>query len=288
MYWGGRDDSRRATQNEHVDWPGRHPTVEIPASMTARRSANRLDRRGAIIRLSSLSLAAVVLSRSAGGHAQTAAAFHPPAQPMIFTRRLRRDLGPGQSIEAVRSFEVRFSPNAQGFRLDGHEVAVNVTAPPALAKLAEIERNRVETRVFPLQLDSTGRIIAGPGGQTPSPSLSVAVDQALEQIATSRMGQADQINAQEFMLGLQLVASSLTSNLPGSLFRGIAEQERVERQLPLPDGSFGELAVRITASAAPDTRMFQHGERTVITRIGSSERKWVEEWSLTPRTPSGR
>lgn len=256
--------------------------------MTGRRFSSGLDRRHAIARMSAIALTALAANQGFAVRAQGAPAFRPPPHPMIFTRRLRRDLGGGLAIEAVRSFEVRFVPNAAGYRIEGQEVAVNVTAPPALSKLAEIERNRVETNVFPLQLDFSGRIRSGPRGNPPAPSLAVAADEALMQISRSSLGGADQLNAQEFMLGLQLVASSLTSNLPANLFRGIVEQERVERQLPLPDGGFGELAVRVSADFAADTHLFQRGERTVVTRIGASERRWVEEWSLTARSAGGR
>lgn len=256
--------------------------------MIARRISSGLDRRRAIVRICAAGFSALAAHHSFAVRAQGATTFSPPPYPMIFTRRLRRDLGGGLAIEAVRSFEVRFVPNGAGYRIEGREVAVNVTAPPALSKLAEIERNRIETNVFPLQLDFSGRIRSGPKGNMPAPSLAVAADEALKQVSRSSLGGADQLNAQEFMLGLQLVASSLTSNLPANLFRGIVEQERVERQLPLPDGGFGELMVQVSADFAADTHLFQRGERTVVTRIGASERRWVEEWSLTTRSEGGR
>ena len=55
--------------------------------------------------------ASVVPARAAGR-------FAPPAAPMLYTRRLERVLGDGASFVVVRSFAVRFVPDAAGFRDD--------------------------------------------------------------------------------------------------------------------------------------------------------------------------
>ena len=246
-----------------------------------------MDRRGAMARIAALALLPVLAS---GGPAQAniSGSFSPPDEPMLFTRKLRRDLAPGAVIEVIRRFEIRFVRNEAGYRVEGRELGCDVAAPQSLAMLAQIERNRKEDGLFPMQLDSSGMIVTGPLGPAAPESMSLAVDEALARIGRSHLPAGDRANAREFVLGLQMLGSGLTSRLPARLFTGFAETSQEQRDLPLPDGGFGQLRVTVSAVTGPRGNLFDHGEREVVTLVGESERRWVEQWTLTPLPMLGR
>lgn len=248
-----------------------------------------MDRRGAIARIAALAL----LPALAGGvpsqaWAERAQIFSPPESPMLFTRTLRRELAPGAVIEVIRRFEIRFLRNAGGFRVDGRELGCDVTAPPSLAMLAQIEQNRREEGLFPMQLDPAGTILSSPLGPAAPESMALAVDEALARIGRSHLPAEERANAREFVLGLQMLGSGLTSRLPLRLFTGFAETSQEEREVPLPDGGFGQLRVTVSATSSPRANLLDHGERIVVTQVGGSERRWIEQWSLAPLPMMGR
>jgi hypothetical protein len=84
--------------------------------------------------------------------------FIPPESPQILTRTLWRSLGDGKQIVVRRRYAVRFTRQDDGFLLDGRLIDAAVEAPPVLAAMAELERNRSDEGLFPLVLDATGRI----------------------------------------------------------------------------------------------------------------------------------
>ena len=210
-----------------------------------------------------------------------------PFGPMRFTRRLRRDLPDGQAIDVVRSFHIRFTRTDAGFLVEGDQIGAQVDAPPALAPLARIEQDRIETTLFPMYLDASGLIVAGPTGQIPA-DMGEAFGEALGMIAQSGLSSRAQVSAREFVLGLQLVANRIASLAPPQLFTGLREAWTDERDLPLPDGQRGTVSVRFTHTAHPASGLLDHAERRVITRIGGAERHTLEEWSLSPMESAGR
>jgi hypothetical protein len=98
-------------------------------------------------------MAATLLPVFAGSVSASAVAqarsIAPPSVPMLLTRRLMRELTGGYSI-----FRIRFGAVNGGFRVDGSQVASSVKAPPNLAEFARLEQQRVETGLFPLELDA--------------------------------------------------------------------------------------------------------------------------------------
>ena len=83
------------------------------------------------------------------------AGFEAPARPMHFTRELRRSLFDGKELVVIRHYTVTFTPTPTGFRVDGTSAGTDVAAPERLAPLAELERKRPDTSMFPLTLDRT-------------------------------------------------------------------------------------------------------------------------------------
>ena len=88
-----------------------------------------LDRR----RLLRLAATAALLPTLASvpGRAAAVGPFAPPAQPMLYRRRLRRTMADGSAFEVSRSFSVRFLPAPPGYHVEGEQVDVSVEVPSA-------------------------------------------------------------------------------------------------------------------------------------------------------------
>lgn len=246
-----------------------------------------LSKRQMVQLLASLAILPILAGQCAA-IAQPTSGFNPPDRPLLFTRRLTRELGAGAAIDVFRSFEIRFIRSAAGFRVEGREIGCDVSAPPALAALAEMERKRQENGLFPMQLDSRGLILKGPQGRGPSAPIGKAVNEALAQIAESHISSGDQANAREFVFGLQMLGARITGNMPRQLFVGMTLTQHEERELPMPDGNFGTLTVTMHATTSPDFGLIDRGERVVVTQFGESRRRWVEKWALAPLPIIGR
>ena len=247
-----------------------------------------LDRRGALglfAALASLPVLATRLSAQEPRLSQTR--FQPPAGPMLFRRVLVRELPDGKAIEVSRSFRVRFLREGDGFRVEGTQVASQVSAPEQLQALARMEEERVESGLFPMLLDAHGIVIAGPQGSVPV-DISGAVREALAQIADSGGSGLRQASGREFVLGLQFVATRITSLVPPNLFAGLEEIWFDEHELPLPDGGRGTVSVRFEDRVNPASGLLDRATREVVTRVGGSSRRSIEEWTLAKYPEGGR
>ena len=85
-------------------------------------------------------------------------AFAPPSTPLILTRTLYRDLPGGGKIVVTRQYAVHFSADGDGYRLDGQLLDTAVQVPERLSALAEVERRRPDSGLFPAYLDRQGLI----------------------------------------------------------------------------------------------------------------------------------
>lgn len=239
-----------------------------------------LDRRAAMRRIGFLAMLPSLLSTGIA-NAQGNAMFHPPAGPMLFRRRLLRELPGGEAIIVTRIFEIRFHRLAGGYRVEGAQTRAEVSAPASLGALARLEEQRQETGLFPLHLDANGRIIAGPGGRAAS-DFATVVDEAFAWLARRPISRADRMQAQEFVIGLQTVASRITTAMPPDLFTGDASPVSRTQPLTMPDGNPGMVSVAYEASARPGGGLLASAERVVTTDAGGSTLRSVEQWTLEP------
>ena len=203
-----------------------------------------------------------------------------PKGACALTRRLSRGLRDGKAIVVTRTWRVTFAEQARGVAIAGEQMAVSVEAPPRLAPLTKIEEARSTKGIFPILLAPDGTIVAA--GQSTSPSsVDAAIQTAQDLLEAS--GYADGSVAQQgaYMAQLQKAGSSLLDEMPGDLFYPSTKLLRDARQLALPDGTLGEFELTWEASVNEDTKLLETARRQVITRIGSSERRSSEEWSLT-------
>lgn len=240
-----------------------------------------MDRRTLLRAAAAALLLPIAGAASERAMASSGARFVPPAGPMLYTRRLERGLKDGASIVVSRSFSVVFQRQGDGYRVEGRQVGVDVSAPDALAEFARIERERKEPGVFPLILGPSG-LIQGTDGPRSSSTVEAALREATSRIRAREMAPADKDALQQFILAIHQSAGKLVSELPADLFAPIQPERRESREVALPDGEAGEVTVLFTAQADPVTGLMREAVREVVTALGSDQRRTVESWQLAP------
>lgn len=233
------------------------------------------DRR-ALLRLAGLA-AALPLLRAAP--ALAGAAFAPPAGPMRYTRRLERGLPGGASLTVRRSFAVRFVSEGDGFRVDGAQAGVEVEAPAQIEALARLERERVETGVFPLVLDAAGAI-RSVAPFAASAQLDEAVREVTAQIAQWRHTPAEREQLNAFVAAVHRSAARLVTELPHDLFAPVDYPRAESRAIALPGGGAGQVRTRFTAARDPATGLMREAQREVVTEVSGESRRTLESWTL--------
>jgi hypothetical protein len=200
---------------------------------------------------------------------------------MRYTRRLERGLPDGARLVVSRSFAVRFVREAEGFRVDGEQIDVAVEAPEVLQALARLERERLETGVFPLLLDAAGAIRS----VTPS-APSVQLDEAVREV-TARIERWDHTPAEReelraFVNAVHQSAGALTTELPRDLFAPGEVPREEYRTIALPGGATGQVRVTFSAECDPATGLMRAARRAVVTEVAGDRRNTIESWSLVP------
>lgn len=222
-------------------------------------------------------------SALADAAAQVQLRFAPPSAPLILTRTLQRDLADGKQVVVTRRYTIRFTPDGDGFRVDGTLIDATVDAPPFLARLAEIERTRPDSGVFPAFLDGRGMIRSGTSAKLDPQTRQQAVTSAQKVIAESP-APTEARRETGALLG-QVASGSSGAGWPVFLFNpGLSE--RVERrQVALPNGGQGEVEVRVHAEGLQPGGLPQRLERVVVTRLAGTERISREVWTIAPLAP---
>ena len=237
----------------------------------------RADRR-ALLHLAGLT-AALPLLRVVPAAAQPATRFAPPAAPMRYTRRLERGLPDGARLIVSRDFAVHFVPDTGGFRIEGEQTGVMVDAPPSLAALARLERERIETGVFPLQLDAAGAIRAA-APSAPSAQLDEAVREVTAQIEHWPHTPAEREQLRAFVNAVHQSAGRLVTELPRDLFAPTGVPRADNRAIALPGGEAGQVSTTFTATRDPATGLMREAQREVLTKVAGEVRRTLESWTL--------
>jgi hypothetical protein len=204
--------------------------------------------------------------------------FVPPAGPLQLTRTLRRPLPDGKAIISTRRYTIRIVREGDGYRVDGELAEALIDAPPSLGALAEIERNRPDTGMFPITLDARGMIV----GEDPvhsNESFDHAAAAAASQIGKSGMVAIDMLQAQAFVQ--QLRTRAARSHWPADVFNPAPGRTSEQRTIPLPDGREGHALVEIAASGRGVGGQIAEIERKVTTDLGGDKRLTDELWQLS-------
>ncbi len=202
-----------------------------------------------------------------------------PAGPMRLIRRLERGMRGGVVLVVEREWQVEFAVRVSGFAISGEQTAAAVDAPSALASLAQIERTRSTAGMFPILLEPDGTI-AATGQYTQASDVGAAVKKAEAIIADRAIPGEAKTLQMRYLAQLQRATSSLLKQLPGDLFFPSAPPSHAVRPVALPDGLQGEFEVSYEARHAPDRPWLERAERRVVTRIGQSERRSREVWTM--------
>ena len=186
-------------------------------------------------------------------------------------------LSDGKQVVTRRTYNVRITPNGDGFRVDGNLVDVAVEAPETLRDLAEIERKRPDTGMFPMRLDSGGMLLPGKGPQSHK-STSEAVALVSKKLDAMDLTGPNKLQAQAFVG--QFRERQGLSQWPSDLFRPAPGKRRETRTIPLANGTQGQVTVDVEATITGTTGLLSSFSRTVTTRFDGDSRVSYEIWTL--------
>lgn len=206
------------------------------------------------------------------------AAFAPPHAPLLLIRTLYRPLPDGKAIVTRRSYAIRIVPDGAGYRVDGELVQATVDAPPLLGAMAELERRRPDTGMFPILLDAQGQIRGG-GNLLSDGSLVRAGVIAAEAIGGSGLPAIDMLQAQAFVKTLS--GRSPRSQWPADVFNPLPGKRDEARVIALPGGEEGRVSIEIASQGASRGGQVALLERVVTTDLAGDTRVTREQWQLS-------
>ena len=238
------------------------------------------DRR-ALLRMAMAGALAPLLASRARATVSPGERFDPPQGPMTFTRRLVRDLPGGFTFTVGRGFAVRFAAEGDGWSVTGEQVDVAVDFPERMAALAALERQRKETGLFPLRLDRSGTIVGGPEAR-PTKELDEAVASVMRGLESTTYAADERKELDAFVRAVHAAGTRLSALLPQELFAPREDATKAQRNLALPGGGEGTIAVSFTAVADPATGLMRKARREIVTTIAADSRLTREDWTLLP------
>jgi len=204
------------------------------------------------------------------------ASFTPPDRPMVLSRTLHRPLPGGAEVVTIRTYEIRFSRTRDGYRIDGKLLSADITVPPRFEALAQIERNRPDSGLFPMMLDHRGRLLPAPPRDA-AESAQAAGDLAASKIP-DHLPAGEARDAQAF-IG-RISANPVHTAWPEDLFSPEPGKHGTVQTIPLPDGKTGQVSVVIEASTDTRTGLLSRLTRRVATDLDGSRRVTIETWTL--------
>lgn len=223
-------------------------------------------------------LSLLALSALGGGSALASEpAFITLSDGLTLTRELRSPLTDGTEVVARRTYSIAILPDGDGWRVEGQLISAEVDAPPSLRPLAEVERTRPDSGLFPMYLDASGRLRpAHTSGTTAGPG---AVRAAL---VSGGLAQTDRRTRQAAapLVG-QVGAMPLRSPVPEALFALDLADGTSSRHMTLPDQ--GEVTIEMCEHGADGQGQLRRIDRVVTTRVGQSTRRVQEQWLLRRR-----
>jgi hypothetical protein len=237
-----------------------------------------IERRAALVRLAALLPFAALGLPQAKAHASVRAVAVPGGWFRL-DRFLVRELSGGGAILVTRQWRIGFAQAENGMTVTGAQIAVEVAAPPALGELAELERSRSASEIFPLTLDSAG-LIRSAGGRPGEAALVRALETGRMLIQALPLAEAERYDARRFLAELAGLGAGAVSRLPRDLLFPRPGRDSTMRDIALPGGETGSILVTASASAAAGTGLLIASERQIVTRVGDSARRATERWSL--------
>lgn len=207
------------------------------------------------------------------------AAFEPPEGPFVLTRVLERSLPDGKAVVARRSYSVRFVRDGKGYRLDGSLLSVSVEVPEVLEALAELERRRTDTGLFPMRIDAAGTLLPAESHAARDPVVATAAQHVSLAISGAGLSPSEIRQAHAFVDRVR--SQPMHSEWPADLFMPRTGRRQQLVPVPLPDGKSGEVSVVLEARAGSGG-LLSWFRRTVTTELAGTTRRSTETWTLAP------
>lgn len=209
--------------------------------------------------------------------AASVVSFTPSDQPMILRRTLRRPLPGGTEVLTQRTYQIRFVGSSDGYRIEGKLLKADIEAPPQFEPLAQIERTRPDTGLFPMIVDHQGRLL--PGKPRPTDDSALAAAQLAKSLIPARLSPQEAHSAQTFIGTIS--ANPVQTVWPADLFSPEPGRRSTIETMPMPDGKTGQVSIEIEASVDSRTGLLSQLTRRVTTDLDGSERVTIETWNLT-------
>lgn len=204
-------------------------------------------------------------------------AFHPPLRPLVLTRELRREMPGGREFVSRRHYAIRFEREGAGWRIDGDLVSSEVEAPGVAPEMAELERSRKDTGLFPLHLDGNGLIVAQQGSRDEANARQTRLAAAAF-LDRAGLAGTDRQAVLDAVARLQAQGRAAGGNWPADLFVSRSGAREEVRSIPLGDGLTGKVMIAIAAES--DNGLVERFERRVTTDNGVSRRHSTEVWTI--------
>jgi hypothetical protein len=208
------------------------------------------------------------------------AGFVAPAGSLRFSRELRRSLFDGKELVVTRHYRITFAATPKGTRVEGSLTGTDVEVPERLAALADLERKRQDDSMFPLMLDSTGRIVESHADGAALSGKAQPLAEGL--IAGAGLDGLAQEQAARFVESLFSAQGPGINQWPAQLFRPGEQPSQVRQELPLPGGGKGAVTITLEPVSAGPCGLMQRLERRVETLVGTQVRRTREIWTLGP------
>ena len=199
--------------------------------------------------------------------------------PLLLSRTLRRALPDGQEFTVTRRYRIVFTPDGDGYRVDGALAGVDVRAPQTLSAFADLERTRPDTGMFPLHLDAAGMLLPS-AGVASGEEVRKAAELVLERMGHDRLPALDMLEAQSFVQRIRQRPPS--SQWPVDIFRPRSDKLDQSSEVPLPGGAVGRITIAIAARSDARTGLMRELNRTIMTDLAGDRRYSYEIWTLEP------
>lgn len=205
--------------------------------------------------------------------------FTPPSEQLVLTRTVTRNLSGGKQIVVTRRYVIQFVADGQGYVLNGSPLDVSVQVPPMLSGLAEIERKRTESGLFPAWVDASGVIAPKPAATGTSDHAVTAMSGAAQSLLAQSSLAAERKQEGSFYLG-QLTTQPAGSPWPADLFHATPGERHQHRVVALPDGAQGEIDIVVRVAALMPCGLPSAFEREITTVLDGTSRVSRELWTL--------
>lgn len=204
-----------------------------------------------------------------------------PVGMMNLSRRVERELSDGAMITVERTWNVQFARQGSGAAITGQQSFAKVSAPPQLARLAEIEQARSTNDMFPFLLSENGMLVAA-GKGLQKQDLEAAAQEAERTVRARKLAAGQREEQLRYLALLQRSAGKLIDKLPEDLFFPAVPRVHMVEPVRLGDGQTGEFELIYETACAPQKPWLATAERRVITRLGSTQQQSREVWKLHP------